>query len=169
MAGYLILFLAVIALDQLTKLLIHANMFYGESIAVIPDVFHITYVRNTGAAFSILNEHTLFLGIFAALLVVSIMVYVFVKNLKVHNAKAAERPKKADKLIMISLTVIAAGGTGNVADRLFRGYVVDFFDFRIFPVFNVADIFVTFGCILLIIAVIFSDSDKSSTKNSQNR
>ena len=146
---YFVLFFAILILDQVSKEMIHLNMSLGESNAVLDDIFHITYIRNTGAAFSILNQHTVFLGVFAGIMVVTILVFVFLKRKKVHF------------MMLTALIMIAAGGTGNVIDRLMRGYVIDFFDFRIFPVFNIADIFVTVGCVFLVVYVLFLDRKKA--------
>jgi len=118
-------------------------MALGESNTVINDFFHITYIRNTGAVFSMFAEHTLVLGVFAGIVVLGLLIFVFLKR------------KTASPLFLISLVMIASGGMGNVIDRLARGYVVDFFDFRVFPVFNVADIFVTLGCALILFYTIF--------------
>lgn len=142
---YIILFFIILGLDQLSKWLVSLNMALGESNAVISDFFHITYIRNTGAAFSMFAEHTLVLGLFAGVVVLGLLIFVFLKR------------KTASPLFLISLVMIASGGMGNVIDRLARGYVVDFFDFRVFPVFNVADIFVTLGCTLILFYTIFID------------
>jgi len=140
---YIILFFIILGLDQLSKWLVSLNMALGESNTVINDFFHITYIRNTGAVFSMFAEHTLVLGVFAGIVVLGLLIFVFLKR------------KTASPLFLISLVMIASGGMGNVIDRLARGYVVDFFDFRVFPVFNVADIFVTLGCALILFYTIF--------------
>ena len=98
---YFVLFFAILILDQVSKEMIHLNMSLGESNAVLDDIFHITYIRNTGAAFSILNQHTVFLGVFAGIMVVTILVFVFLKRKKVHF------------MMLTVLIMIAAGGTGN--------------------------------------------------------
>lgn len=97
-------------------------------------------------------EHTLVLGMFAGIVVLGLLVFVFLKR------------KTASPLLLISLVMIASGGMGNVIDRLARGYVVDFFDFRVFPVFNVADIFVTLGCALILFYTIFTDDKKIAVR-----
>ena len=80
------------------------------------------------------------------------MVYIFVKRHTAHPA------------LLVSLAFIAGGGLGNVIDRALFGYVVDYLDFRVFPVFNIADIFVCAGCALLVIYIIFIDGRKASAQ-----
>lgn len=151
MVGYGLLCLALIALDQWTKWLVTSSMELGESIPVIENVFHLTYVQNTGAAFSILEgKQWLLLGV-TGLLLAAIIVYVVWK-----------RPQ--GRMLLLSLSMIVAGGVGNLMDRLRLGYVVDFFDARIirFAVFNVADIFVVCGTILLAVWFLFFEGKKEA-------
>lgn len=143
---YFILIVLILAADRGTKLLITQNMSPGDSIAVIDGVFHISYIRNHGAAFSILQGQTLLLGIFTALLITAGIVFVFLNR------------KSEDRMMMCSVCMIIGGGLGNLIDRISVGYVVDFLDFRVFPVFNFADICVTLGCVLMCLCVIRKDS-----------
>lgn len=128
--------LTILFLDQVTKLFISKNLSLNQSIPIIKGIFHLTLIHNRGAAFGILkNQIPLF--IFTA---VSAIILIFL-NLK-------NRDKK-HPLYNISLTLILAGAMGNLIDRIFLGYVIDFLDFRIWPVFNVADSVITVGVILL--------------------
>lgn len=143
---YFVLIIIIVLADRGTKWLITAKMSPGDSSAVIDGVFHITYVRNHGAAFSILQGQTLLLGLLTALLIAAGLVFLF-KN----------RDSK-DRLMMCSVCMIIGGGLGNLIDRIYAGYVVDFIDFRVFPVFNFADICVTLGCALLCVSILRKDS-----------
>lgn len=129
-----------IALDQATKYIISIVLELGESISIIPNFFHFTYVRNFGAAFSILNGNRLFFIIIGLFALVAIY-YLFLKN------------KKLNTLEIGTYSLLISGILGNLLDRIIRGYVVDFFDFTIFgyhfPIFNIADI-----CIVLAVAFI---------------
>jgi len=130
-----IIVLAILSLDQLTKFLAAKNLLYNQSVPVIKGIFQITLIHNRGAAFGILkNQISLFIltAIFAI-----VLIYL---NLKENRHK---------KFYSISLSLILAGALGNLVDRIFLGYVIDFLDFRIWPVFNVADSAITVGAILL--------------------
>ena len=109
-----------------------------DSIAVIPGVFYITYVKNYGAAFGILAHRT---GLFVIItvLVVLLIVY-FLRQLP-----------KDQKLLRIALVLQLGGALGNLVDRLLYGFVIDFLDFRFWPVFNVADIAIVAGIGLFIL------------------
>ncbi|MBR5218613.1 MAG: signal peptidase II [Clostridia bacterium] len=137
---FIIISVLCIALDIVSKHIISSNMFIGESIPLIKNVFHITYVLNDGAAFSMLQGKTLFLIIITVAIILAALIYLFIK-----------KPK--DKLLLLSVTLILSGAIGNLIDRITMGHVVDFLDFRLinFAVFNVADCYVTIGAILLCI------------------
>ncbi len=146
---YLILYAVMLAADLISKHIAEANMKLGQTIPVIRNVFHITYVMNEGAAFSIFSGKQTFLVIITAAALLAVIIYIAVK-----------RPK--NPLIMTSLTMILAGGTGNLYDRIVLNGVRDFFDFRIinFAVFNIADIFVVCGALLLALYLWLSDEKK---------
>ena len=128
--------LVIIALDQGSKWLIQQGMTLHESIPVSPGFFHITYILNRGAAFGILeNQRWLFL-IMAILLFV--LYAVFRKKLPEHRA------------VQAGAGMLLGGAFGNALDRFLHGAVVDFFDFRIWPVFNIADIGIVVGVCLLL-------------------
>jgi signal peptidase II len=127
----------ILSLDQLTKFLIIRNLSYNQSIPVIKGIFHLTLIHNRGAAFGVLKNQV---SLFIITSIAAIALIYF--NLK----------KIGDKkfsIYSISLSLILAGALGNLIDRLFFGYVVDFLDFRIWPVFNMADSAITIGAILL--------------------
>ena len=128
----------IILLDQIVKLIVRSSMYIGQSIPVIKDIFHITYVQNRGAAFNMLDGKSLVLILIPAI-AIAIGVWYMEKHLEEHWT------------LLVSLVLVIAGGIGNLIDRCFMGFVTDMFDFRIWPVFNVADIAVCVGAGLLIL------------------
>ncbi|MDD5566469.1 MAG: signal peptidase II [Candidatus Omnitrophica bacterium] len=138
----------IIALDQAAKFLVLKSLSLHQSVALIPGVFHLTLVLNRGAAFGILKNQTI-LFIASAVLAIFLIALDFF------------RKRTANRLYDISLCLIAAGAVGNLIDRLLRGYVVDFLDFRIWPVFNIADSAVTVGAILLGYTILLQQKNTS--------
>ncbi|MBE6708673.1 MAG: signal peptidase II [Ruminococcaceae bacterium] len=131
-----------IGIDQLTKYLVVSNFAVGESIGLIDGVFHFTYIKNEGAAFGSLSDYRWIFMSASILLIIGIIVYSVWK-----------RPKNI--FLCLSLGMLLGGGVGNMIDRIFLGYVVDFLDFCAFPelwkwIFNFADAFVCVGTALLI-------------------
>ena len=143
---FMILFSAfIVAADQLTKIWVVANIPLHTSLPAIDGLFHLTYVQNTGAAFSALEGmQWLFALVFA----------IFTAGLIWEFSK-----KRLPFLPFERWCILAiwAGGLGNMLDRVRLGYVVDMIavDFIEFPVFNVADCFITCGCITLMVSLIF--------------
>ena len=133
----------VFLLDQLSKFLAVRYLNPNETLVVIKNAFHFTLLRNTGAAFGIFKGATFFFIAIAIFAILAIIVYI----------RKAARPffirDAAPGLIL-------GGAFGNLADRLRFGYVIDFLDFRIWPVFNVADSAVTIGAIMLVICIPYS-------------
>ncbi|MDD3088151.1 MAG: signal peptidase II [Candidatus Omnitrophica bacterium] len=125
----------VLALDQLTKLIVTANLTLHDSIPLVKGVFSLTLIHNRGAAFGIFKNQ-LYIFIFISLIAVA-LIYSMLKN------------NKSDKLYSLSLSLILAGALGNLLDRVFLGYVIDFLDFHIWPVFNIADSAITCGTLIL--------------------
>jgi len=143
---YMALFCAgAVTLDQLSKLWIANNLQPHEVLPVWNGVFHLTFTKNTGAAFSSFEgQHWLF----------ALVMLVFIGFI------IWEFPKKRMGFTTVErwlLVAIFAGGIGNMIDRLRLGYVVDMIEveFMDFAVFNVADIFITCGCVLLVAHLIF--------------
>jgi signal peptidase II len=153
----------VLVLDQVTKIFIHNSMQLYQSIPVLGDFFRITYVENTGMAFGIKVGHSGFFTVFAGIASLAIMFYL----LKMRGEKFVAR---------FSMAFILGGAIGNLWDRMIRGSVVDFLDFDFFdinipafqflfidfpgyslqrwPVFNVADIAITVGMMILFIFIL---------------
>lgn len=127
---YFIMFM-VIFCDQLIKTLIRSNFLLYQSIPVVSDVFHLTYVQNTGAGFGILAGRQNLFIIIAALIITALLVYKYRST--------------DNRLLDLALGLIIGGALGNVIDRICLGYVVDYLDFRIWPVFNLADSMIVIG------------------------
>ena len=138
--------IAVILLDQISKHFVCTNLKPTGSIPVIDGILNFTYVENTGAAFGILSDNR------AVFMIVSVLVIVVLSIVIV-------KYQGQSKLFDVCLGLIVGGGVGNMVDRAFLGYVIDFIDFCAFDfwkwVFNVADSAVVVGCILAVIFVIF--------------
>lgn len=147
---YFFIIIAVVILDQILKNLTVNSMSLYESIPVIQDVFHITYIHNTGAAFSIMEGKISILILLPMVMIIAALVYMIIMR------------KKGHPVMMTSVALIAGGGIGNLIDRIAVGYVVDYLDFRVFPIFNLADIAVCVGCGLLIIYVLFIDGKQKN-------
>lgn len=138
--------IAVILLDQISKHFVCANLKPVGSIPIIDGILNFTYVENKGAAFGILSDNR------AVFMVISVLVIIVLSIVIV-------KFQGQSKLFDVCLGLIVGGGVGNMVDRAFLGYVVDFIDFCAFDfwkwVFNVADSAVVVGCILAIIFVMF--------------
>jgi len=133
----------VTLLDQVTKILVQQNMNLMESIPVIDGIFHITYILNPNSAFGIIKfPNTVFITI--CVLVILLIVFLLRKKIAQKN-----------KLVFFSLVFILGGSLGNMIDRLRVGSVIDFLDFRIWPIFNIADSALNIGLFLLIIHFLF--------------
>lgn len=141
---YAALAIALVAADQLVKLLVRANIPLYGSVPFIPHLFDLTYVQNTGAAFSFFSDHTWLLTIVSAVVAVVLMV-ALAKRVVTH------------RFGVLSLSVVLAGAVGNLIDRFFMGYVTDMFQFLPFrfAVFNVADICVVLGGIAFCVYLLF--------------
>lgn len=141
---YAVIAVALVLLDQVVKFLVRANIPLYTSVTLIPGVMDLTYVQNTGAAFSLLNEHTWVLTLISAVVSAALAVVL---------VKRVFRTRAANAL----LAVVLAGAVGNLIDRVAFGYVTDMFKttFMNFAVFNVADICLVCGIIALCIYVLF--------------
>ncbi len=142
-------------IDQLIKLIISRTMKLYQSITIIKNFFSITYVKNTGAAFSILKDNTLFLIIISVIFILLLNHYIKKEN-------------NYTKLSIISYGLIMGGIFGNLIDRVMHHAVIDFLSFTIisyeFPIFNIADICITIGIILFIISSIIEKKENDNVK-----
>lgn len=150
MLAAIIAIIAMVGLDQLVKYWAFNFLQKISTIPLINGVFHLTYVENRGAAFSILQNKIWFFAI-ATVIILAIIVW------------AIKTEKVKTNLGRWSLYIIIGGALGNFIDRVIRGFVVDMFDFRLinFPVFNIADIFVCIGGLLFCIYVLFYHDKES--------
>ena len=141
---YILLTIFLVVIDQVVKFLVRANIPLGEHVPFIPYILDLTYVQNTGAAFSMLAEHTWILTVLS-LIIVIVMVVALWKKVLVHP------------LGVIPCIMVIAGGIGNLIDRVAFGCVTDMFNtlFMNFAVFNVADICITVGGVLMVLYVLF--------------
>ena len=135
--------LVVILLDMVSKYIVSRLLIVNESVMIIKNFFNITYVRNTGAAFSIFSENTFLVMVISFMIIMGIILYI-------------SKNKPSNKIDKISYSLILGGAIGNFIDRVIYGYVRDFIEIDIFgwdyPIFNLADVFVVVGVILLVIA-----------------
>ena len=147
----LIISIIVLILDQLSKYIIEINL-YKKSIDIIENVFSITYVENYGAAWGILSNNNWIILILTPLLIGLIVWYLY----KISK----------NKLEYIAGGLVIGGAIGNYLDRIVRGYVVDFLDFKIlgynYPIFNIADTFIVVGVFLLLILTFRKEQNRDS-------
>ena len=145
---YLFITLTIFGLDQYTKKLVSILISEGSEVPIIKGFFNLVNVKNYGAGFSILQNQRVILILIPAIIIILIIIYLF-------------RHKDLSKFEITSLLFILSGACGNLFDRAFRGYVIDFFDFIFFgyhyPSFNVADTFITVGAIMLIVYIIYKE------------
>ena len=140
-----------IILDRITKLWVLNGLKPDNDIIVIKNYFQLAYLENRGAAFGIFQNKIVFLSLFTIILIIGLSVYLY-KN------------RKKSKLLSVSLSLIISGALGNFYDRVVYKYVVDFIcvhykNTYYFPTFNVADVFVVCGTILLAIYILRMESD----------
>lgn len=145
---YILIILGLIGLDQISKFLAVKYLVNIGSIPIIKYIFHLTYVENRGAAFGMFQNNQMIFVVVALAACIFGLYYLYKKQLNLLGKSA--------------IILIIAGAIGNLIDRVRLGFVVDYFDFRIVwnYVFNVADVFVVIGTILLCIYIIFFENDK---------
>ena len=146
MLSFIISVFVLVGIDQITKYWAIERLMNTSGIPVIKDVFELVYVENRGAAFGMMQDRVMFFVIMT-FAILAFIIYYYNKIPK----------EKKYNYIRICLILIVAGAIGNLIDRIFLGYVVDFLYFKLidFPVFNVADMYVTIGAILTFILIIF--------------
>ena len=149
---YILIIALLIGIDQISKLWALSSLKEIGSIPIIENVFHLTYVENRGAAFGMLQNNQIIFIIVAIIASIYGLYYL--------NTKKVNLVGKTGILLIIS------GAVGNAIDRVRLGFVVDYFDFRVIwkYVFNIADIFVVVGTILLCIYIIFYEDNKDEKK-----
>lgn len=149
--GYILFALFIIFLDQVSKIYIQYNMHIGESIPVIEGIFHITYIENPYTAFGLFRYQTIFFVIAASISVI-LIILIYKKIIF-----------KKDPFMYIPLTLVLGGAVSNLIDRVrIDGKVIDFIDFRIWPVFNFADSAIVCGMLVLLIHVLFHAPEREN-------
>ncbi len=151
--GYIILSIFIFILDIMTKMVADLNLKQIGTIPLIQDIFHLTYVENKGIAFGMFaEERLLFILVSIGVLVILSVLYT--------------KTQPRTKWLKIGTSFIYGGAIGNLMERMAKGYVVDFFDFRLinFPVFNIADIAICIGAVMLVIHFIISDKSENAEK-----
>ncbi len=149
----IIIIVLLVAADQLTKFLIFPGLetLPGQTMPLIQDVFHLSYVKNTGASFGMLQGMRWLFIVFTILVLIA-TVYIMIKYRNKHS-----------RFVKVCIAVLFAGALGNLIDRIALGYVRDFLDFRLFDfwkwVFNIADASLVIGAILLGIYILFFYKD----------
>ncbi|MBQ1510680.1 MAG: signal peptidase II [Selenomonadaceae bacterium] len=138
------LFFGIILVDQIVKLIVRLNMMPGESIPLVPQVFHFTYVLNPGAAFGILENQRMFFIVAGIVILLAVLLLY-------------PRLRRQNPWLRYGCIALLGGAVGNLIDRIYNGLVVDFLDFRIWPVFNVADIAIVGGVGCMLYAILFKE------------
>ncbi len=144
----------VVALDQLTKLYVHASFQLGESVPLIEDILHFTYVRNLGAAFGVFRDMPEFFRKAFFLTMPPVAMVIIASMLR--------SVENEDRWQVLSLSLIFSGALGNYIDRLRFGFVIDFIDVHYkqvwsYPAFNVADSAIVIGVCLLVLILFLRD------------
>ncbi|HZD60285.1 MAG TPA: signal peptidase II [Anaerolineae bacterium] len=147
-----IIAILVLIIDQASKAIIRHTLYVTESVQLIPGVLHVTHVKNPGAAFGILpNQQIAFFLVSMVVILFTIFYYMLVG--------------RKDRLTAISLGLVLGGAVGNLIDRVVSGSVTDFIDFRVWPVFNVADSSVVVGVIILSLLLVRSAHQERTETN----
>ena len=131
---------SIAVVDRLTKIFFSENLGFGESIPVIKNIFHFTLVHNTGIAFGLFKHHGV---VFIIVPIIAIALLVFNLYYYRHNNEVLSLE------YILAFSLILGGAIGNLIDRILYGYVIDFIDFRIWPVFNIADSAITIGAVII--------------------
>jgi signal peptidase II len=148
---HLLLFIILIGIDQLSKFWVRTDLMNNEPINIIPEVLKLQYHENTGAVWGIMSGKVEFLRIFTFIVLLGI-IYLY---LKIPNGKKYN-------ILKVIVVFILAGAVGNLIDRIFLSHVVDFIYFELinFPLFNIADSYLTVSSVLLFILAIFYYKDE---------
>lgn len=134
------------AIDQLTKHIVETKFQLFETKPIIKDVFNFTYIRNEGMAWGMLEGQRILFLIVTVIIMIGCG-YIYIRSLKFKQFKS----------IRGAMVILLSGAIGNLIDRFSKGYVIDFFDFRLinFPIFNVADIYVVVSMLIIGLLIIF--------------
>lgn len=142
----------IAALDQLFKILVLQYLVPVKSVEVIKGLFSLTYVENRGVAFGMMQNHVWIFAVITILLI-AVMIYLLASK------------RLTGKLFYASAMLLIGGGVGNLIDRVFRGFVVDYLSLSFFPpVCNFADYCITIGAVLFVIAILLSGKKNDDSK-----
>ncbi|QTJ32862.1 signal peptidase II [Dolosigranulum pigrum] len=152
---YYIIAMILIGLDQLSKYLTVQEIALGEVVPVIPNVLSLTYIRNSGAAWSILEDQMIFFYVITVVVVGALIYFLHTEG-------------KKSPIASTGIAFIMGGAIGNFIDRLHLKYVIDMIrlEFINFPIFNVADMALTIGVIILIGYIVYDELVKKKVKGS---
>ena len=155
--GFILFALFIILLDQASKIYIQYNMHIGESIPVIEGIFHITYIENPRTSFGLFEYNSSF---FVVAVVISVILIILIYKKIIF---------KKDPFMYIPLTLVLGGAVGNLIDRVrIDGRVIDFIDFRIWPIFNFADSAIVCGMLVLLIHLLFRAPEKGKEEKGED-
>lgn len=154
---YLILAALIVIADQAVKYLVVSHIALGETAFSILGLFSVTYVKNEGAAFSMMSGRVSALSVVSVIFCIGVIAYWIWK-----------KPK--NKLLCTSLALMFSGALGNAIDRIFRDFVVDFInaEFISFPIFNIADMAIVIGAGLLVLYEILFDKKEDKKENADD-
>ncbi len=153
---YLYITIIIAFLDQLVKWVVQAGMTPYQSIDLWNGLVSITYARNTGAAFNILQSHPVLLAIIAT--IVFVLVWL-------NRRLLLDYPR----IFQAGVAVALGGALGNFIDRVRQGYIVDYVDFHIWPIFNLADVAIVCGVGLIILGLLVQNSGTKINHREQNQ
>lgn len=155
--SYFLVAVLMFALDQGTKVLVRSRMLPGDQFSVINGLLSIHYIQNPGAAFGILASSSHLLKMIPVVVILAVLIVVMIN-------------KYMHPLCKYALVMIAVGGLGNLVDRVLYGKVTDMISLSFFPpIFNVADIAITLGCVMIAVYVLFGERLKTPHKNRRSR
>ncbi|MCI8547593.1 MAG: signal peptidase II [Bacilli bacterium] len=151
----------IVAIDQVVKFVIQHFFEVFDTVPVIQDFFYLTYTQNTGAAYSILEGNQMFLILMGLFFSIFFVYFIF------------SREERLSKLSLISYSFLMGGVIGNLIDRIVHHYVIDFLSFHFFsyyfPIFNIADIFIVIGFLLIVLEEVLGKYDENSCRRRRFR
>ena len=154
---FYIFIVILIIIDQISKQMIHSNFELGQTLPIINDFFHLTYVQNRGVAFGVMQGKLMIINIISISAVILMIIY------------AKKNSNKLPKIENYAWLFIISGAFGNILDRILRGFVIDMIDFRGIwgYIFNLADVYINIGVILMIINSIIEERAKKRGGNTK--
>lgn len=139
---YILIGMALVIIDQVIKYMVNINMILGQSYPLIEDFLYITYVKNTGIAFGLFKNNNIFMIILISIIILILLYFYNKEKNKVFS-------------LNIAITLLISGAVGNLVDRIYYGFIVDYIDFTFWPAFNLADSLIVIGSITLAVYLIF--------------